>query len=155
MQTLLLELGELRKRLEILRGDSVSAKMEVFRDLEITYNPDASTLIRTLTSDGKALEEKIKRIYESEKMKTECVDQNKLVGLDEKDQEVIRCNASYMKRRESDIPIICSGCYKWNPGNFMRCSRCKSACYCSRECQVRDWSMHKKKCVKVCTAIQE
>jgi tetratricopeptide (TPR) repeat protein len=39
-----------------------------------------------------------------------------------------------------------------NPGSanekFSRCSKCKKAYYCSRECQVGDWPRHKKICIK-------
>jgi hypothetical protein len=27
-----------------------------------------------------------------------------------------------------------------------RCSRCKSVCYCSQECQRSHWNSHKKDC---------
>ena len=30
-----------------------------------------------------------------------------------------------------------------------RCSRCKTACYCSQECQKLDWKRHKPRCVPV------
>jgi hypothetical protein len=30
-----------------------------------------------------------------------------------------------------------------------RCSRCKSACYCSQECQKLDWKRHKPSCAPV------
>lgn len=30
--------------------------------------------------------------------------------------------------------------------DLLRCSRCSTACYCSRECQSADWKLHKKVC---------
>lgn len=39
------------------------------------------------------------------------------------------------------------GCYKCGKGgNLMRCARCKSASYCSANCQKADWSSHKIEC---------
>lgn len=38
-----------------------------------------------------------------------------------------------------------SDCHK--PGNKI-CGKCKKAAYCSRECQRKDWSVHKTKCNK-------
>jgi len=41
----------------------------------------------------------------------------------------------------------CHHCSKTGPAKqFMRCSRCKSAFYCGRECQVAAWPAHKAQC---------
>jgi hypothetical protein len=32
--------------------------------------------------------------------------------------------------------------------NVKNCSRCKSVCYCSKQCQAADWPKHKKSCTK-------
>ncbi len=51
---------------------------------------------------------------------------------------------------ESDIQRVkfmnhlCNYCKKSNASN--KCSRCKKSCYCSRECQLSDWSLHKQTC---------
>ena len=47
----------------------------------------------------------------------------------------------------------CACCYSnygVDGGDLKRCSRCKSRCYCSRECQVKDWKTghHKQWCGK-------
>lgn len=35
-------------------------------------------------------------------------------------------------------------------GEFKKCSRCKQACYCSKECQLQHWKNgHKKECKAV------
>ena len=55
-----------------------------------------------------------------------------------------------------DIPTMA---FCWNPNcsipdkrsersKAKYCSRCRSATYCSRECQVADWSTHKRHCDK-------
>ncbi|KAI9016874.1 hypothetical protein DFJ74DRAFT_678661 [Hyaloraphidium curvatum] len=43
---------------------------------------------------------------------------------------------------------VCNGCgaCSTDKSNFQRCSRCKVASYCSRECQRDHWSEHKKIC---------
>ena len=44
---------------------------------------------------------------------------------------------------------VCAVCRKDNtdPSTpLQRCARCKTQCYCSRECQKADWKMHKKSC---------
>jgi hypothetical protein len=45
-----------------------------------------------------------------------------------------------------DPPETCSGC--GTPGSgFKKCGRCKTACYCSAECQKKDWKAgHKLEC---------
>ena len=42
--------------------------------------------------------------------------------------------------------ISCNVCMKENKDDIQVCSRCKSRRYCSRECQTKDWSDHKKLC---------
>lgn len=39
-------------------------------------------------------------------------------------------------------------CQRCNSESTSRCSKCKTAKYCSRECQVSDWSKHKQTCGK-------
>jgi hypothetical protein len=39
---------------------------------------------------------------------------------------------------------VCIGCGVRGAHN--RCSKCKKAAYCSRECQVKDWPIHRKTC---------
>jgi hypothetical protein len=42
----------------------------------------------------------------------------------------------------------CSGCHRRAESNeiFKCCSKCKEVYYCSRECQVSNWSVHKVRC---------
>ncbi|ORY87479.1 hypothetical protein BCR35DRAFT_338793 [Leucosporidium creatinivorum] len=48
------------------------------------------------------------------------------------DPEVVDCCSSCEKRLKKDSRLLCSGC--------------RVAFYCSKECQVRDWSLHKSSC---------
>ena len=54
--------------------------------------------------------------------------------------EVVNCRPDDVKFR------LCYYC--GNPWNTKACARCRTACYCSSECQVADWKSHHKKCCK-------
>ena len=51
----------------------------------------------------------------------------------------------------STTTSLCSSCHKIEPPNekFKRCSRCKTAKYCSSECQRSHWKKHKKECKRM------
>lgn len=47
--------------------------------------------------------------------------------------------------------VICDGCKKdssWFSAGLMKCSGCNTKFYCSRDCQKKDWKLHKKTCGK-------
>ena len=46
----------------------------------------------------------------------------------------------------ADDEPACLECGK--EGGLKRCAKCREACYCSRECQVAHWRVHKKACGK-------
>jgi hypothetical protein len=50
---------------------------------------------------------------------------------------------------------VCENCDKKN--SHKRCERCKAPRYCSRECQVEHWKVHKKNCFKPvkCSPLKE
>jgi len=66
-------------------------------------------------------------------------------------EQVIEISTKLAERLESMIPsaqdeksvFLCSVCLK--PGEH-RCSGCRSVVYCGRDCQVKDWTSHKKDC---------
>ena len=52
--------------------------------------------------------------------------------------------------RLGDPLLQCRRCKKCALGKkLMRCSRCQSSFYCSRECQRKDWTRHKKVCKQI------
>jgi hypothetical protein len=59
------------------------------------------------------------------------------------------CNNNYIYDTRWDAPKICSHCKETETldgAKHMKCQRCKSAYYCSRDCQVAHWKSHKKMC---------
>ena len=44
---------------------------------------------------------------------------------------------------------LCARCGKPGATGMLRCSKCKSVRYCSRECQRSDWKQHKLRCKEV------
>jgi hypothetical protein len=44
---------------------------------------------------------------------------------------------------------LCARCGKPGATGMLRCSKCKSVRYCSRECQRSDWKQHKERCKEV------
>ena len=48
-----------------------------------------------------------------------------------------------------EMQVSCNACYKMFPKiGYLKCSRCKSVCYCNQECQKADWPNHKSVCKK-------
>jgi hypothetical protein len=51
---------------------------------------------------------------------------------------------------------ICEGCEIVYPRDqFQTCFKCKIEMYCSKECQVKDWPIHKKMCKCLASALDE
>lgn len=42
----------------------------------------------------------------------------------------------------------CESCGGGSPETLLKCARCHETRYCSRDCQKKDWRVHKKKCKK-------
>ena len=54
-----------------------------------------------------------------------------------------KSNARLLRERHSR----CNHCgYIGKEGALQKCGRCKDAYYCSKECQVEHWKLHKKEC---------
>nr|GAT61410.1 predicted protein [Mycena chlorophos] len=45
-------------------------------------------------------------------------------------------------------PEMCASCQGAGKPKLLHCSRCKTATYCSKECQTKDWATHKQMCCK-------
>lgn len=60
--------------------------------------------------------------------------------------EMIRTSKKELKKDGIQYNTLCNHCKK-EGFNFKKCNACKTANYCSRECQVADWkSGHKEQC---------
>jgi hypothetical protein len=65
---------------------------------------------------------------------------------------VLTCSKKCEKRNRKEMvaesaSYVCENCGK-KESTMSRCSKCGIARYCSRECQVKNWPEHKRKCVK-------
>jgi MYND finger len=68
---------------------------------------------------------------------------NLLPGQVKMDADIGRAKNDLKKQADS----TCRTCSKeMLPQDVMRCSRCKKAAYCNRECQKKDWPRHKLQC---------
>ena len=47
--------------------------------------------------------------------------------------------------------LVCAMCQKKSASKLLKCSRCSSESYCSRDCQAQHWKTHKSVCVKAGT----
>eukprot|EP01117_Protostelium_nocturnum_P015034 TRINITY_DN5789_c0_g1_i2.p2 TRINITY_DN5789_c0_g1~~TRINITY_DN5789_c0_g1_i2.p2 ORF type:complete len:260 (-),score=66.87 TRINITY_DN5789_c0_g1_i2:52-831(-) len=86
-----------------------------------------------------------------EKIKELQKDPHDLISLaakeyfDPSDSILARYNTGVVLRNNYERePFKCDNCGVLNPGK--KCSGCKAASYCSRECQVAQWPTHKKVC---------
>ena len=52
------------------------------------------------------------------------------------------------RRRSFEFELIDCGLFERDTVEYKKCSRCKTTYYCSKECQVGDWKIHKRKCNK-------
>ena len=63
-------------------------------------------------------------------------------------REEVKVDLQEQQQDEEELreALRCQKCGKSNAREL--CSRCRFACYCSRECQIDDWKNHKPNCVK-------
>lgn len=45
-----------------------------------------------------------------------------------------------------NLPIQCARCELGNQTRLRVCERCRTVRYCTKECQIADWSTHKERC---------
>jgi MYND finger len=56
-------------------------------------------------------------------------------------------HSSSFKKRFTSVNYGCGQCGSVENNNkFKKCGKCKNVRYCSKECQIKDWSVHKLKC---------
>ncbi|KAF7336453.1 Zinc finger, MYND-type [Mycena sanguinolenta] len=55
-------------------------------------------------------------------------------------------SSEQIRRHRKAVVMFCSGCRKTDGGPLRKCAKCHTALYCSKECQTRDWPVHKKMC---------
>jgi len=49
------------------------------------------------------------------------------------------------------LPVLCGGCQKSGDSHELsKCGKCRLVTYCSRECQVNAWPLHKLYCKRAC-----
>ena len=64
--------------------------------------------------------------------------------LETLDSEAAQSLMQSQKQQLSSNSNVCAQCH--DPAPKQRCSRCKTARYCSRECQTKHWPRHKGRC---------
>ena len=69
---------------------------------------------------------------------------------DNKDERLYKKAETRIKAIREHLSKFCYSCKKEGEG-MKQCDRCFSACYCSRECQIKDWKEggHKEECKRV------
>lgn len=70
-----------------------------------------------------------------------------LVSLLESDSHEVDPAEGLVAAKPDQLASLCAFCFAPKPRN--RCSRCKGASYCGRECQLNGWSSHKELCKEV------
>lgn len=72
---------------------------------------------------------------------------------------VMKSSVSHGKKnrdaKKQATKLSCAGCDKvLDTSEGMRCARCKTAIYCSRDCQVSHWKEHKPECTRLKNAVE-
>jgi len=106
--------------------------MSAYDNPPLTYTyPDVFRAFQKLTAKQMASFEGDEKIKEDAKV------------LIEKDNDCFGCGRDYLSREDPTIKLT-------------KCSRCKYAKYCSRECQTSDWRIrHKVFCAAICARQSE
>jgi zinc finger MYND domain-containing protein 10 len=76
-------------------------------------------------------------------------------SMDESDRQQIQRLADLYTNNTVEGLLEGFKCKKCEKQAFKRCSKCKSVWYCSRECQVADWPVHKEACNKTAKELKE
>ena len=63
-------------------------------------------------------------------------------------EEPVICDKEEVGNEQTENEVMPGGCRVCSGVGSKQCSKCKRVVYCSRECQVLDWKVHKRECTQ-------
>ena len=67
--------------------------------------------------------------------------------LSRNSQKAVAAIEAMCRIRGAELPVVRRRCVACGNHALKKCARCNNAWYCGRECQVSNWSLHRKDCV--------
>ena len=62
--------------------------------------------------------------------------------------------AVFEEKEQGNNELSCAACSRTLP-SMKRCTQCRAVLYCSRECQVKNWALHKEECKRLPQSLRE
>mmetsp|Transcript_45309 Transcript_45309/g.90744 ORF Transcript_45309/g.90744 Transcript_45309/m.90744 type:complete len:182 (+) Transcript_45309:82-627(+) len=97
---------------------------------------------KILKKEAKGKDVNAAKIFQKQAEKNQ--DILRAMALSQAEGEGAEADSRLIQERYEQIAETCTACGK--QGKVQRCSKCKSAAYCGKECQLSDWTAHKKEC---------